>query len=98
MHGEAGGRERAAELLGAPVAHRRPRCHGAVEDPREPALDDRMRVDVLDQEPPAPRQAGAQGAGPVPGEEPASGPSGSADAGTRTDDVIDAEVVDEDRK
>ena len=44
------------------------------------------------------RQAGAQGAGPAPGEQPASGPSGSADAGTRTDDVIDAEVVDEDRK
>jgi molecular chaperone DnaK len=44
------------------------------------------------------RQAGAQGAGPGPGAEAGPGPSAGADAGAPHDGVIDAEVVDEDRK
>jgi molecular chaperone DnaK len=43
------------------------------------------------------RQAGAQGAGPDTGGEPGPGRAGGAEAGPRSD-VIDAEVVDEDRK
>jgi molecular chaperone DnaK len=44
------------------------------------------------------RQAGAQDTGPVPGAETGPGPSAGADAGAQHDGVIDAEVVDEDRK
>jgi molecular chaperone DnaK len=44
------------------------------------------------------RQAGAQGAGPGAGAEPGPGPSAGAGAGAQHDGVIDAEVVDEDRK
>ena len=44
------------------------------------------------------RQAGAQGAGPEPGAQAGPGPSAGAGAGAQNDGVIDAEVVDEDRK
>jgi molecular chaperone DnaK len=44
------------------------------------------------------RQAGAQGAGPEPGPQAGPGPSAGAGAGAQNDGVIDAEVVDEDRK
>jgi molecular chaperone DnaK len=44
------------------------------------------------------RQAGAQGAGPEPGQQAGPGPSAGAGAGAQNDGVIDAEVVDEDRK
>jgi hypothetical protein len=62
MDRETGIRERPTELVDAPVVDGRPRRHRAIQGPREPALDDRMRVDVLDEESPADRQAGAQGA------------------------------------
>jgi molecular chaperone DnaK len=44
------------------------------------------------------RQAGAQGAGPEPAAQPGPGPSAGAGAGAQDEGVIDAEVVDEDRK
>jgi molecular chaperone DnaK len=44
------------------------------------------------------RQAGAQGAGPEPEAQAGPGPSAGAGAGAQNDGVIDAEVVDEDRK